>query len=165
VSVPERLPLPDRWAWVKDEGHPWAAERDGQYHVWMTDGTMNSTTDGMPREVVQAVVVSDLTNVEAMDLLRRLASLYPEHVVVAAEEVQARTRPSVAAAWRHPDDVELRADVERAWVAATYWRDSIACESLLTDAIPYERRIALLDGARHDEETETGMPALLGGAR
>jgi hypothetical protein len=58
-------------------------------------------------------VPDDLTGPEVMAVLRALAERYPEHVVVAADEVRSRTTEHSLKAWRHPDDVEA---IEQAWV-------------------------------------------------
>jgi hypothetical protein len=60
-----------------------------------------------------ANVPEDLTGPEVMAVLRALAERYPEHVVVAADEVRSRTTEHSLKAWRHPDDVEA---IEQAWV-------------------------------------------------
>jgi hypothetical protein len=60
-----------------------------------------------------AHVPDDLTGPEVMAVLRALAECYPEHVVVAADEVRSRTTEHSLKAWRHPDDVEA---IESAWV-------------------------------------------------
>jgi hypothetical protein len=60
-----------------------------------------------------AHVPDDLTGPEVMAVLRALAERYPEHVVVAADEVRSRFGEPHVKAWRHPDDVEA---IEQAWV-------------------------------------------------
>jgi hypothetical protein len=111
------------------------------------------------------IVPADLNRAEAMSLLRALADQYPEHVVVAADEVRQRTTEPELQSWRHPDDVVFRAEAERAFVAASFWQDDVDAARILGGAIGPGRRAELIEAEKLVEEAETGEPALLGGGR
>jgi hypothetical protein len=116
-------------AWRDDDG----TERVGPTWRWVSD--VDAT------QLDEAHVPDDLTSTEAMAVLRALAERYPEHVVVAADEVRQRTAESQLQAWRHPDDVEA---IERAWVAAYFHADAAEASGVLSSRLSTQRSAELL---------------------
>ncbi len=113
-----------------------------------------------------AHVPDDLTSPEVMAVLRALAERYPEHVVVAADEVRSRFGEPEVKAWRHPDDVEA---IEHAWIHWLYWRDAVAAAQAIESRVSDQRRAELLVGAKRQEAAETSghtpIADSLGGGR
>jgi hypothetical protein len=112
-----------------------------------------------------ANVPEDLTGPEVMAVLRALAERYPEHVVVAADEVRSRFGEPEIQAWRHPDDVEA---IEHAWIHWLYWRDAVAAAQAIESRVSDQRRAELLVDAKRQEAAESGYTPIadsLGGVR